>query len=134
MSFFDYVESLDPSQGRWVYKQTITCHSLDQVSIFEHDGTLYAIKSINLNKAERENRCFIRFQKENELELLNNAKENVVKIQNIFYYKNESIHLAMEYYNQNLKQFIQSQGILTLQAFLPLFQDMILGKYVILNS
>ena len=112
-------------------KRTIGFSPFDQVDLYEIEGKLYAVKKIYLVKGSMEEQSEIELlnEKEREYSLMKKGLMNVLKIYDCYHDQVQGFYeQTMSYCNQNLKEFIQEQGSLNLQSFLPLFDSIVTGE------
>ena len=113
----------------YVFKKTISKNTFEQVDLYEIKGGVYAIKKTNLSRVFDEKiKNEILEEKKKDFLRLEKGLDNVVKAYEFHHDKHqEIIEISYDFYEQNLKEYIDSKGPLNLKLFLPLFKDIITG-------
>ena len=98
-----------------------------KISINE-DQKVYALKQINLMKHTAKDRPAALLDAQNEYQLLRKGIPNVLRSFGSYHDTNDQVfRFSTEFKEMNLAQFINKNGPLPFERFIPIFQDILSG-------
>jgi serine/threonine protein kinase len=116
---YEILEQLGSGTSAKVYK----------IRLYENNR-LYALKNVKLDRPEALAEAQI------EYNILQRGIPNVLKSYGSYHEPNKMFNFSTELMEMSLKKFINNNGPITFENFIPLFKDIIKGrkKQIIFNS
>ena len=97
------------------------------------DQSVYALKQINLTKIDPSERQAALSEAQNEYKLLKRGIPKVLKSYGSHYDQSKLLFkFSTDLMEMNLSNYIEKNGALNLENFIPIFSDIITGKYLFL--